>query len=466
MPRSRVPSDCSIHLRKTFLPGNHDSRQGGFVFRYLTSLTIVAVTTVVSFGALEAQNVAKPAPAETAAPKQLHAVTNTVSATPGKLMKWSTDATPQGTDSIVTEGAAQLFFNMAPATNCVCLLDINGVTRGEDRFEVRKGGSDSWGGGSGFFLGTSTGDFVGTQLSAVSNGYYNMDFWVSNGGGPYRLMTLRSDTGKVGIGTAAPDAKLEVVSMDAKGALRLDGGDTSNGGYGSVQMALGFNNSWNYAHFIRSRHNGGTADSNAIDFYTSDGTQTGVFPTNAVHGLTIMAGKIGVAQIHPNYNVDVTGTGHFTGDLTVDGNITGAKVFNAVYQDVAEWVPASTHMAPGTVVVLNHEHENEVMPSASAYDTSVAGVVSAQPGVLLGVPGDSKAQVATTGRVKVHVDATRGAIAIGDLLVTSDKPGMAMKSQPIDLGGVSIHRPGTVIGKALQPLASGEGEILVLLSLQ
>jgi hypothetical protein len=41
-----------------------------------------------------------------------------------------------------------------------------------------------------------------------------------------------------------------------------------------------------------------------------------------------------------------------------------------------------------------------------------------------------------------------------------------MKSQPVDLGGVLIHRPGTIIGKALEPLPSGEGEILVLLSLQ
>jgi hypothetical protein len=41
-----------------------------------------------------------------------------------------------------------------------------------------------------------------------------------------------------------------------------------------------------------------------------------------------------------------------------------------------------------------------------------------------------------------------------------------MKSEPLDLGGVKIHRPGTLIGKALEPLAKGQGEILVLLSLQ
>ena len=41
-----------------------------------------------------------------------------------------------------------------------------------------------------------------------------------------------------------------------------------------------------------------------------------------------------------------------------------------------------------------------------------------------------------------------------------------MRSEPIEFNGRKIHQPGTIIGKALQPLASGEGEILVLLSLQ
>jgi len=34
------------------------------------------------------------------------------------------------------------------------------------------------------------------------------------------------------------------------------------------------------------------------------------------------------------------------------------------------------------------------------------------------------------------------------------------------IGGARIHRPGTLIGKALEPLDKGTGEILVLLSLQ
>jgi hypothetical protein len=85
---------------------------------------------------------------------------------------------------------------------------------------------------------------------------------------------------------------------------------------------------------------------------------------------------------------------------------------------------------------------------------------------MLGEKAANKVLVATTGRVLVNVDATNGPIEIGDLLVTSDREGVAMKSQPVEISGVRIHRPGTLIGKALEPLASGTGKILVLLSLQ
>jgi hypothetical protein len=122
-------------------------------------------------------------------------------------------------------------------------------------------------------------------------------------------------------------------------------------------------------------------------------------------------------------------------------------------------------MAPGTVVVLNRDKNNEVRPSSTSYDTAVAGVVSTQPGIILGEGSATKEMIATTGRVKVHVTAANGAIHVGDLLTTSDLSGVAMKSLPLDLGGTKIHRPGTLIGKALEPLASGEGDILVLLSM-
>jgi cell shape-determining protein MreC len=129
-------------------------------------------------------------------------------------------------------------------------------------------------------------------------------------------------------------------------------------------------------------------------------------------------------------------------------------------------VQAASELAAGVVVVLDSSKSNHVISSSKSYDTRVAGVISAQPGIILGEKGDNKVLVATTGRVLVNVDATNGPIEIGDLLVTSDREGVAMKSQPVEIGGVRIHRPGTLIGKALEPLASGTGKILVLLSLQ
>ncbi|HEX7193002.1 MAG TPA: hypothetical protein VF381_15640 [Thermoanaerobaculia bacterium] len=182
-----------------------------------------------------------------------------------------------------------------------------------------------------------------------------------------------------------------------------------------------------------------------------------IFATNGVEHMRITGiGTIGIGTATPNSNYA----------LDVAGAIHASNVIGASYQDFAEWVPASSNMTAGTVVVLNRDKTNEVVPSSTAYDPTVAGVVSAKPGIVLGDASPEKAQVATTGRVKVKVDATKEPIKIGDILVTSDKPGMAMKSIPVNVAGVSMHRPGTIVGKALEPLASGEGEILVLLSLQ
>jgi hypothetical protein len=165
-------------------------------------------------------------------------------------------------------------------------------------------------------------------------------------------------------------------------------------------------------------------------------------------------GNVGIGTTSPTEKLEVTG------NIKVSGNI------NAKYQDVAEWVESSQTLQPGTVVVLDSSKSNQVIAATQAYDSRVAGVISLQPGLTLGEEGEGRVLVATTGRVRVRVDAGNGPINIGDLLVTSDKEGIAMRSVPLELGGVRIHRPGTLMGKALEPLAQGTGEILVLLSLQ
>jgi hypothetical protein len=150
---------------------------------------------------------------------------------------------------------------------------------------------------------------------------------------------------------------------------------------------------------------------------------------------------------------------HVAGDLQVDGNIA------ARYQDVAEWVDAAEPLSAGTVVSVERS-ANRVSPSYSDYDTAVIGVVSAAPGLILGESAPGRVLVAQSGRVRTRVDARYGPIHRGDLLVASPTPGHAMRSTPIVVNGIAIHRPGTLIGKALEDLQRGTGEILVLLTLQ
>jgi hypothetical protein len=241
-------------------------------------------------------------------------------------------------------------------------------------------------------------------------------------------------TGNVGIGTTTPSQIFHVHSRGTYSGTRITTAATG----GTLGDGVNFGYDDAVGAYVWNR------EASPLVFSTS----------NAEKMRVDAAGNVGIGTTAPAAKLDVQG------DIRVSGNI------NARYQDVAEWVPSKQKLAAGTVVVLDTSELNHVRESAGAYDTGVAGVISAQPGIALGDKGEGKLLVATTGRVKVKVDATRGAIKVGDLLVTGDAAGVAMRSQPLELGGVPIHRPGTIIGKALEPLDKGVGEILVLLSLQ
>ena len=270
-----------------------------------------------------------------------------------------------------------------------------------------------------------------------------------------------TNTGNVGIGTSSPNAKLQVHHSssntnpanlqlaDLAFAFRNTNNTSGNMSLISFQDAAGWGNAQ-----VGAIQSDQTNHSAHLVFFTRNGAAFGerMRITNV--------GNVGIGTSTPTEKLHVTGNLKIEGSIDVTGNI------KAKYQDVAEWVESSQPLTAGTVVVLDSSKSNQVVASTQSYDSGVAGVISAQPGLELGERGEGRVLVATTGRVRVKVDASSGPIKIGDLLVTSDKEGFAMKSLPIDIGGARIHRPGTLIGKALEPLATGTGEILVLLSLQ
>ncbi|HWL94247.1 MAG TPA: hypothetical protein VNT79_12010 [Phycisphaerae bacterium] len=136
--------------------------------------------------------------------------------------------------------------------------------------------------------------------------------------------------------------------------------------------------------------------------------------------------------------------------------------------DLSEQFDISGDFEPGMVVCIDENNPGKLVISQSAYDTKVAGVVSGAGGVRTGLlmgqrsqeEVDGKNAVALTGRVYCRVDASFGGIKAGDMLTTSSTPGHAMKASDRD------RSHGTVIGKAMQPLDSGKGLILVLVNLQ
>ena len=143
-------------------------------------------------------------------------------------------------------------------------------------------------------------------------------------------------SGKIGVGTALPTSDiavrkeflgtLEVVSN--KGLARVAVGQSVGVGQSSGMMRFGasdntldvVNNSWGNLNFVL---HGGPA----IPVGSPSGLTTGRWgfvygQTNVERMSLTYDGYLGIGQTQPTFNVDVTGTGRFTSNVTIGGNLT------------------------------------------------------------------------------------------------------------------------------------------------
>ncbi len=181
-------------------------------------------------------------------------------------------------------------------------------------------------------------------------------------------------------------------------------------------------------------------------------------------------GGVGVVADSASGNI-IEGFGNY-GDrkfyITNEGAVYADLYFNGGGADFAEMLPAEEALQPGDLLAIGPD--GKLVKTTSAYQSSVAGVYSTQPGFVGGAADGQdttgKIPLAVVGVVPMKVTAENGAIQPGDLLTASDTPGHAMKASPITVSGVTFYPSGVVVGKALEGLADGTGLISVLVTLQ
>ncbi len=239
-------------------------------------------------------------------------------------------------------------------------------------------------------------------------------------------MKIDGASGFVGIGRTSPSYALDVITTD-KQALRVSS-DSNNGTWLNLQNTSTGGQDWR---IISSGASSG-ANSGRLTFKTASGDSS----------LTLNDAGLATVKV-----------------LQITGGSDIAEPFH---------VHGESDIRPGMVVRLDKNNLGELRVSDSAYDRSVAGIISGangiNPGLTLtqtGTVADGQYPVALTGRVWCLVDAdANGAVQVGDLLTTSNTPGHAMRVDQHD------RAAGAIIGKAMSSLKEGRGMVLVLVSLQ
>jgi len=234
--------------------------------------------------------------------------------------------------------------------------------------------------------------------------------------------------GNVGIGNITPGAKLVVA-----GGVRANKGNTGANDLSNVGYS--FEQDGDTGMFC--------VGGNAI--MLSDL----IFKTDTVERMRIAnsGGYVGIGTSSPTERLTVAGNVRISGTYASNQAVDIAE--NMAWTDKIQRPPE-----PGDVVVIDLQKDENITLTDEPYNSSVAGVISTQPGLLLGASLKGGA-VALIGRVPTKVNNDNGAINRGSLLVTSSKPGYAMRGDPEKI------KPGMLIGKAMGELKETDAEGII-----
>ena len=338
-----------------------------------------------------------------------------------------------------------------------------------------------------FILGNAIGQW---PLSALSMGYDAtvQEGWLQAGSnttsGP---LSLNAQGGKVGIGTASPaGGSLVIGNQDVARNVRIHPYAYFGSGYSTWDTIFGSNarareGTTNSGYELGSSYTG----QGASMFVSNFGNYSALYQWKAsdISGysegqlLTLPTATIyfdsnrnvGIGTTSPAYSLDVGGKVRTTSAVVYPDGTQQTTAWTGVLcgGDYAEAVDAKgdkKSYEPGDVMVLSEGNGEDVEKSSTPYSTMVAGIYATKPGVIgrrqILPQSGQELPMALIGIVPTKVTTDNGPIRKGDLLVTSSRPGYAMR------GTDREKMLGAVIGKAMGSLDSGSGVIEVLVTLQ
>lgn len=204
----------------------------------------------------------------------------------------------------------------------------------------------------------------------------------------------------------------------------------------------------------------------AIQYDAVNGMSFGTFDATWFTRMAINKnGNVGIGTLTPTAKLDVEG------DLIVSGNIKGAN-----FPDLAENIlAAEVAIEAADVIAADPAGGERIVRASRPYDSSVLGVISTQPGILLNsratdsesVGGKASRQrpLALAGRVPVKITLEGGPVRPGDPLTTSSVPGHAMRANEPWRGGTIGTALTGFDGKDEQGRPAATGKVIVFLAL-
>jgi hypothetical protein len=276
--------------------------------------------------------------------------------------------------------------------------------------------------------------------------------------GGQQYFVYDSTNHRLGVGTSTPTSTLEVYASTTNPVISITAGENTSydpelkfliGANPATKIKFGYDTSETDFRIVK-----GDDITASIALEVSDNLNVGIgtssrtsFSFNTVKAYVEGASSL-IGDITAGGNLSMTkvaATFNMTGansQFSINGNIRYGGTLTNAYPDLAEkFLTQDQSVGAGDVVAIDIFNKENVVKTNSEYQANAMGVVSTQPGIIMGglIEGQGK-DIALAGRIPVKINLNNGEIKAGDYLTSSDVPGIAMKAT----------KAGKVLGMAME----------------